>query len=124
LGNVKAERDRGAALVEFALILPVFLMLVFGIVEFGRAYNAQIALQGASREGARALALGRTTAQVDATVRAAAPNVTVDRIVRTACTAAGGTATLRAESDFTFSIPLIPIGQRTLHATSAMRCGL
>jgi len=37
-----AARDRGAAAVEFALLLPVLLLLVFGIIDFGRALNAQI----------------------------------------------------------------------------------
>ncbi|MBT8216030.1 MAG: pilus assembly protein, partial [Acidimicrobiia bacterium] len=35
------KRESGAAMVEFALILPLLLLLVFGTIEFGRAYNAQ-----------------------------------------------------------------------------------
>ena len=50
--------DRGAAMVEFALILPLLLMLLMGIIEFGRAYNTQVSIQAAAREGARELALG------------------------------------------------------------------
>jgi len=45
--------DRGAAVVEFALLLPALLLLVFGIIDFGRALNAQITLTQAAREGAR-----------------------------------------------------------------------
>ena len=52
-----AARDRGAAAVEFALLLPVLLLLVFGIIDFGRALNAQITLTQAAREGARIAAL-------------------------------------------------------------------
>jgi Flp pilus assembly protein TadG len=52
-------RDRGAAAVEFALLLPVLLLLVFGIIDFGRALNAQITLTQAAREGARLDALGQ-----------------------------------------------------------------
>ncbi len=54
----KAPRDRGAAAVEFALLLPLLLLLVFGIIDFGRALNAQITLTQAAREGARLAALG------------------------------------------------------------------
>jgi len=52
-------RDRGAAAVEFALLLPVLLLIVFGLIDFGRALNAQITLTQAAREGARLDALGQ-----------------------------------------------------------------
>jgi Flp pilus assembly protein TadG len=44
---------RGAALVEFALVAPVFLLFVIGSIELGRAIVVQEALTNASREGAR-----------------------------------------------------------------------
>lgn len=46
-------REKGAVAVEFALVLPVFLVLVLGIFEFGRAFNIQISLSQAARESAR-----------------------------------------------------------------------
>lgn len=49
--------DTGASAVEFALILPLFLLLVFGMIDFGRAYNAQLSLTEAAREGVRGIAL-------------------------------------------------------------------
>lgn len=51
------SRERGAAAVEFALILPVFLLLIIGMLEFARAYNAQISISNAAREGARVMAI-------------------------------------------------------------------
>lgn len=48
-----AQDRRGAALVEFALVAPIFLLFVVGSVEFGRAIMVQEALTNASREGAR-----------------------------------------------------------------------
>ena len=71
--------DRGAAMVEFAIVLPLLLMLLMGIIEFGRAYNTQISIQAAAREGARELALHKSSSDVDARVRAAAPSVTMTR---------------------------------------------
>lgn len=50
--------DRGAAAVEMALIMPVLLLLIFGMIDFGRMLNAQITLTQAAREGARAQASG------------------------------------------------------------------
>ncbi len=44
---------RGQALVEFALILPVILLLVVGILEFARAWNLHQVMTDAAREGAR-----------------------------------------------------------------------
>ena len=58
--NVR-NRERGAAAVEFALVVPLLLVLVLGIAEFGRAYNIQTTLSGAAREGVRAMALNNTT---------------------------------------------------------------
>ena len=49
----KARRQRGQSLVEAALILPVLLLLLVGVVDLGRAMSAKIALTNASREGAR-----------------------------------------------------------------------
>src|SRR5688572_29230104 len=62
--------EQGVVAVEFALIVPVILLLVFGIIEFGRAYNAKVELTAAVREGARDLALG-TGVGIGATVDAA-----------------------------------------------------
>ena len=45
--------ESGQALVEFALILPIFLLLLLGIVEFARAWNIYEVLTDAAREGAR-----------------------------------------------------------------------
>ncbi len=47
------SNERGAALVEMALVLGLLLLLVMGIVDLGRAYNNYIIIINASREGAR-----------------------------------------------------------------------
>ena len=50
----KPTRERGASAVEFALILPLLVFFIFGIIEFGfYVYNQQV-ITNASREGARA----------------------------------------------------------------------
>ncbi|WP_461187360.1 TadE/TadG family type IV pilus assembly protein [Arthrobacter sp. Z4-13] len=64
------ESERGAAAVEFALLVPILIMLVFGIMEFGRAYNVQMSLTNAAREGARSLAITKN----EDTARTAAKN--------------------------------------------------
>jgi Flp pilus assembly protein TadG len=47
------DRERGAALVEFVLLIPVFIMLLLGIVSAGTVYNHKLDLVHAAREGAR-----------------------------------------------------------------------
>jgi hypothetical protein len=47
------RKQRGAAAVEFAVVAPVFLLLIFGMLEYGRMVMVQQMLTNASREGAR-----------------------------------------------------------------------
>ena len=47
------KRDRAAAIVEFALVVPIFVLLVTGIIMFSRAYTRMNALNSALRDGAR-----------------------------------------------------------------------
>jgi TadE-like protein len=52
--RIRSRRStRGQSLVEFAIILPVFLLIVFGILDFGRVVWANSAVTNATREAAR-----------------------------------------------------------------------
>jgi Flp pilus assembly protein TadG len=66
------RRNRqGAAAVEFAIVAPLFFLMVFGMIEFGRAVMVQQVLTNASREGARVAVLDSqtpTASQVASTV--------------------------------------------------------
>jgi Flp pilus assembly protein TadG len=64
----KLRREEGAAAVEFALIVGLLAMLVFGMMEYGLALWQVQNLRSATREGARVAAVGATTAQIDAAV--------------------------------------------------------
>jgi len=52
------QKDSGQTLVEFALVLPLLLLLLFGIVEFGRIFHAKLVVTSAAREGARKAVVG------------------------------------------------------------------
>ncbi|BBE23614.1 hypothetical protein MN0502_24970 [Arthrobacter sp. MN05-02] len=54
--------ERGAVAVELALVLPILILLMFGIIEVGRAYNAQVTLTSAAREAVRVVAIGKNDA--------------------------------------------------------------
>ena len=126
-------RDRGATAVEFALLLPVLLLLVFGIIDLGRALNAQITLTQAAREGARLAALSQ--ANVVSRTQAAATGLSGVTVTVTACPSGGATAdaTVQVSYPFTFATPLGAIARLlggsgpgsslTLTATGVMACG-
>src|SRR5437868_13300327 len=71
--KIFAKSDRAAAMVEFAIVLPILLLIVFGIVDFGRALYMANKLTSAVREGAR---LASTQISPDPTVAASKTAVT------------------------------------------------
>ena len=59
------QRDeKGQALVEFALLVPIFLMLLFAIVDFGMGFHSWITVTNSAREGARLGAVAGTEQQI------------------------------------------------------------
>jgi Flp pilus assembly protein TadG len=62
------RNQRGAALVEAAITLPIILLISVGIFEFGRAYQTWQVLTNAAREGARMAVINGST-DVDVTAR-------------------------------------------------------
>lgn len=102
------QRDRGAAAVEFALMLPLLLLLVFGIIDFGRALNAQVTITQAAREGARLAALNQPNV-VTRTQAAATGLSNVNVTVLTSCPAGSGPAAnadVQVSYNFTFITPI------------------
>lgn len=136
-GRDRPARDCGAAAVEFALVLPILLVLVFGVIDFGRLYFTQITLTDAAREGARVLALegasgsGYTAAQAatDAQARVLGSVTGVDGTVTvgTGTCTTGEPVTVTATTDFSFITPLPDLagllGITTVTGTGVMRCG-
>lgn len=54
------KSERGAVAVEFAILAPILVMILLGIMEFGRAYNVQTTLTNAAREGVRSMAINNS----------------------------------------------------------------
>ena len=73
--RTRLRDEHGAAAVEFAMIVPLLLVLVLGIAEFGHAFQVQGTLSAAAREGARVMALQNDPAAARAAVRDAAPTL-------------------------------------------------
>ena len=66
------KQNRGQAVVETALVMPILILVLFGIVEFGQVINQYIVLTAAAREGARAAAVSDDTAARNAVTDAVA----------------------------------------------------
>ena len=131
--------ERGAAAVEFALVLPVLLLLLFGIVTASQAFQAQARLSAAAREGARVMALDGTTTAATAAVRGAAGDlaltdsaITFSRVScpSTAPTGTGPavldpTATVTVTVAYTKSFGAGLLGDHGIDLTgkAVMRCG-
>ena len=114
--------------VEFALVLPILVLLLFGMIEFGRGYNARIELASAVREGARAGALGKSLTAITDTTKGAAPGLTLTDINVTATALCSVTPqpadiTVTATYPFHYDIPLFRSATMTLTARAVMRCG-
>src|SRR3954451_3424812 len=56
--RARARGESGASMVELAIILPIFLLLVFGVIQFGITYNNLITLRQGTREAVRQGAVG------------------------------------------------------------------
>lgn len=120
--------DRGAAAVEFALVVPILLALVIGIMEFGRAYNIQTTLSNAARDGVRVMALQNDSAAAKSAVKNAAlgldlPDSAID-VAPTNCapTATTPTATVIVEYPLELLSGFLPIDDFTLTGKGTMRC--
>jgi Flp pilus assembly protein TadG len=69
---IAVNRDeRGASAVEFAIVLSLLLLFVFGTIQFGMAYNRDQGLKAAAREGARVASVGGTETEIKTRVQQA-----------------------------------------------------
>lgn len=123
-GREGRDHDHGAAAVEFALVLPVLILLLGGIIDFGFAFNAQISLTHAAREGVRVEAIGiEGVDPVTTAVNAfSAPGVSGSSAQVTQSCAGGGDQA-QVTITTTYSYFLLPFGDQALEGQAVMRCG-
>lgn len=132
--SIHPRHERGAVAVELALVLPILLLLVMGIIEFSRAYNAKEVLQYAVREGARDLALGKTEAVAALTVSDRAGSLNDPAAIGITMTSCPSplpsltpgdpppTASVTATYSLAYNVPFFSSGNWDLSATGTMRC--
>lgn len=124
----KRRKDRGAAMVEMAIVLPVLIILIFAIIEAGIALNRVQAFHAAAREGARVGSLETTnlgqiqTAVNDALVGLSGPAPAISVPTGTCAGRPGGQITVEVSAPYTISIPLLPDRNVTLSGDGIFRC--
>lgn len=122
--------NRGQTLVELALLLPILVLLVFGILEFGRVFNETLVVTAAAREGARVAAVNsdNDAAAVDAVKQVAAAidrgQLTID-ISPAGVRAIGSEVTVQVTNQVPIVTPLIGAffegNSATVSGTTSMR---
>lgn len=107
--------DRGAAALEMVLVAPFLFAIVFAIASFGIFFSKKVDVTSAARDAARTLAL-RGTPTYPA-------GMTASNVVTCPVGNTTSNASVVLTSTYSFSIPGIPLGTRTISATGTMRCG-
>lgn len=108
------RNERGQTMVEFALVLPILLVVVFSVIQFGILYNHYITLTDATRVGARKGAVSRTApnpiALAVAATRAAAPGLKPANLgVTASATAWAPGADITVEATYPYDIDVLGI---------------
>jgi Flp pilus assembly protein TadG len=117
----RARRDdRGAAALEFALILPLLVVLIFGMIQFGFAFNAYITVTHAAREGVRLASVGTPAATVVTQTKAAAAPLLVT-VTGPTLSADKQTFSITVSYPYDLDIPLWGTQSLNLSSTAQMR---
>ena len=116
------RNSRGASAVEFAIVAPIFLIMMFGIVEFGRAFWIKSTLQFADEEAGRysLVYTSKTTAEIQAYAEGKLPASLSAATVTAAeeTTGADEFMSITATFEFNSIVPLLKIPVITLQAKS------
>ncbi|AQW30472.1 TadE/TadG family type IV pilus assembly protein [Ralstonia syzygii subsp. celebesensis] len=133
----RAHKMRGAAGVEFALVFPILLLVVFGIVEFGAAWYDKSVITNASREAARSGVVFSSPVPTSTKIQSVATNYCQNKLVTfgaaanctvspvTTCSATGNPLTVTVSYTFTGLVlgKLAPFtGSLALSAQTTMLC--
>jgi Flp pilus assembly protein TadG len=134
----RARREDGQAYVEFALVLPILLLVVMGIIQFGTAFKDYIALTDAVRVGARQASVSRSIADPNQRVplitqkmRDAAGTLDTSKLVitvtpydpvtNTESWAASGDVTVRASYPFKINLFGMVVFDTTMNSRTTER---
>lgn len=123
------HRKKGQALLEFSILLPIILLIVMGISEFGIMLNSYLTIQNASREGARLGIMGADDNEIVQAVYSSATHIDKSKLnviitPNDLNRKSGETLRVRVEYEYDLLIPIIKniLGNQVeLTAETAMR---
>jgi Flp pilus assembly protein TadG len=118
------KSERGQSLVEFALIVPVLIFLLLGIIDFGRVFHAYLTIDHAGREAARTASIGKDVATITSKAVSQGSSIGLTTGQVSVTTGSSGTdATITITYPITFLTPIIGsvVGPLTLKDTTIMR---
>ncbi|MCF8010968.1 MAG: pilus assembly protein [Clostridiales bacterium] len=76
--NTLRKSRRGQALVELALVIPILILILFGIMEFGRVFHSYLVITHAAREGARNGVISKDINEIKQKAQNASPGLNLD----------------------------------------------
>ena len=113
------RNQKGTVLVEMAIVLPLFILILIGTMEFGIVLHDYQILQNASREGARFGTIGNSAASIEARVRSFAPQLTQGLVVQV--TGDGGERGAELTVRATYPVPLVTALLREIVGANAFQ---
>lgn len=117
------RNQRGQTMTEFAMILPIFALLLFGIVQFGIAFNHYLTVTDAARVGARKAVVSRTATnpngQTIAAVRNSAANLDQSKLGVTVSTSWTQGTDVTVSASYPYEISLLGIVMKSGFLTSS-----
>ncbi len=127
--RIRFRAQRGQAMVEFAIVAPILLLILMGIMQLGVVYNNWVTLTDAARAGARKAAVCRTGCTPDATTAtvtavknsAADLNMASLGVTVTSTWAQGADATVTATYPWSINVMGVVVGSGTMTATTTER---
>jgi Flp pilus assembly protein TadG len=114
--KLRGRRSTGQSMVEFALILPVLILILIGLFDAGRAIYAYNTVSNSARAGARVAIVDQNTARIKdaAKQKAAGLGLTDSDVTTTVCTTLACPVTVKVAYAFT---PVTPIVGDLFHPT-------
>jgi Flp pilus assembly protein TadG len=125
--KIQMRSERGQSLVEFALALPILVLLLFAVIQFGIVFNNYVTLTDATRAGARKAAVGRRLPNPVSACTTAVRNSATDlqqSNLSTSCSStwqAGADVNVTATYPYTINLLGIPVKKGNLSSTTTER---